>query len=122
MHRERQRAFKARVRLSSKVYLTYNGELHELHTRNLSEGGVYIKTRKPFPVGAEVEIRLPLETVGEIRAKGVVVHIQCPLDETPEHPSGIGIAFKEINNYQQRALRDFIKKAPNRTRHTGPQV
>jgi len=111
MYYERQRAFKARVRLSNKVYLIYNGKLHELHTRNLSEGGVYIKTKEPFPVGAEVEIRLLLETVGYIRMKGVVVHIQRPLDETPEHPSGIGIAFKEIKNGPQWALRHFIKKA-----------
>ncbi len=111
MYRERQRAFKARVRLSNKVYLTYNGNLHELHTRNLSEGGIYIKTKEPFPVGAEVEIRLLLETVGDIRMKGVVVHIQRPPDETPEHPPGIGIAFKEIKNVRQWALRDFIKKA-----------
>ena len=111
MYYERKRAFKARVRLSSKVYLIYNGKLHELHTRNLSEGGVYIKTKEPFPVGAEVEIRLLLETVGDILIKGVVVHIQRPLNDTPEHPSGIGIAFKEIKNGPQWALRHFIKKA-----------
>ena len=114
MYREHQRPFKSRVLLSHKVYLTYNGKLHELHTRNLSEGGVYIKTKEPFPVGAEVEIRLLLETVGDIRMKGVVVHNQGPLDETPEHPSGIGIAFKEIKNVRQWALRDFIKKSHNR--------
>ena len=110
MYYERRRGFKARVRLSNKVYLIYNGKLHELHTRNLSEGGVYIKTKEPFPVGAEVEIRLLLETVGHIRTKGVVVHIQRPLDETPEHPSGIGIAFKEIKNGPQWPFRHFIEK------------
>ncbi len=110
MYYEHQRAFKARVRLSNKVYLIYKGKLHELHSSNLSEGGVYIKTKEPFPVGAEVEIRLLLETVGDILMKGVVVHIQRPLDETPEHPSGIGIAFKEIKNGPQWALRNFIKK------------
>ena len=114
MHRERQRPFRSRVFLSHKVYLTYDGKLHELHTRNLSEGGVYIKTKEPFPVGAEVEIRLLLETVGDIRTKGVVVHIQRPPDETLEHPSGMGIAFKEMQNFRQRALKDFMKKARNR--------
>jgi Tfp pilus assembly protein PilZ len=110
MYYERRRAFKARVSFSHKVYLTYNGKLHELHTRNLSEGGVYIKTKEPFPVGAEVEIRLLVETVGDIRMKGVVVHIHCPLDETPEHPSGFGIAFKEIKNGPQWPFRHFIEK------------
>jgi len=97
----------ARVVLSNKVYLTYKGNIHELYTSNLSEGGMYIKTAMPFPVGAEVGIRLLLETVGDIHMKGVVIHIQHPVEHTP----GMGIAFKEIKNEAQWALRDFIKRA-----------
>ncbi len=97
----------ARVVLSNKVYVTYKGNTHELYTGNLSEGGMYIKTTTPFPVGAEVGIRLLLETVGDIHMKGVVMNIQRPVD----HRAGMGIAFKEIKNDAQAALRDFIKKA-----------
>jgi uncharacterized protein (TIGR02266 family) len=97
----------ARVVLSNKVYVTYDGKTQELYTGNLSEGGMYIKTATPFPVGAKVDIRLLLETVGDVHMKGVVMNIQRPLD----HPAGMGIAFKEIRNDAQGILKNFIKKA-----------
>jgi Tfp pilus assembly protein PilZ len=101
----------ARVIVSNKVYVTYDRKTHELYTRNLSERGMYIKTKDPFPVGMEVEIMLPLEMEGDIHMKGVVVHIKPPFGETSMHPSGMGIAFKEIKDDVQIALRNFIKRA-----------
>ena len=47
-----------RVAVCNKVYVTYNGIASELYTVNISAGGMYIKTKEPFPVGSKVVISL----------------------------------------------------------------
>ena len=41
-----------RIAMCNKVYVTHNGTTSELYTVNVSAGGMYIKTKEPFPVGS----------------------------------------------------------------------
>jgi len=100
-----------RITSSTKAYVTCNGSPHEFYTENLSEGGMYIKTNTPFPIGTKLEITLHLDAGTQIHLKGVVIYIKRPFSDIFEHPSGMAIEFREINDNDRRILRDFIKKA-----------
>ena len=97
-----------RVAMSNKVYVTCNGTASELYTVNVSAGGMYIKTKEPFPVGSKVVISFPLKAGSHLHLKGVVANTQS---EIGKQPSGMGIEFKEVGDDERKRLRDFIKKA-----------
>jgi len=100
-----------RVASSRKVFVTCNGSPHELYTENLSEGGIYILTNAPFPIGTKLEMALPLDAGTQIHVKGVVIYIKRPFSDVFEHPSGMAIEFREMTDDDRRILRDFIKRA-----------
>ena len=100
-----------RVTLCHRVYVTYNGTPYELYTGDISEGGVYIKTNDPFPVGSKVEISLPMEAGSHIHLRGIVVSAKRPSGDMSEHPAGMGIEFKEVRDDERKILRDFVKRA-----------
>jgi uncharacterized protein (TIGR02266 family) len=99
-----------RVASSSKVVVMYNGSPHELYTENLSEGGIYILTSTPFPIGTKLEMKLDLDAGTRIHLKGVVIYIKRPFSDVFEHPSGMAIEFNEMNDADRRTLREFIKR------------
>ncbi|HXX54450.1 MAG TPA: PilZ domain-containing protein [Thermodesulfovibrionales bacterium] len=99
-----------RVSSSRKVSVIYDGSPHELYTENLSEGGMYILTNAPFPIGKKLEMVLDLNAKTSIHLKGVVIYIKRPFSDVFEHPSGMAIEFREINDNDRRLLRDFIKR------------
>ncbi|MFZ2198440.1 MAG: PilZ domain-containing protein, partial [Thermodesulfovibrionales bacterium] len=97
-----------RVAMCNKVYVTCNGAASELYTVNVSAGGMYIKTKEPFPVGSKVVIAFPLEKGSLIHLNGVVANIQSGIGK---QPPGMGIEFKEVRDDELKRLRDFVKKA-----------
>ncbi|MCL5023801.1 MAG: PilZ domain-containing protein [Nitrospirae bacterium] len=105
-----RRRFK-RVAFSMKVRVRYDGSHSTLDSENLSEGGLYLKTKEPFPAGSEIEITLPLETGNRIHLTGVVVRKSDPFDDTPKRPSGMAVQFKEIRDEETEILRGFIQRA-----------
>ena len=99
-----------RVTLCHRVYVTYNGTSHELYTGDISEGGVFIKTETPFPVGSKVEISLPMEAGSHIHLTGIVVSEKRPSGGISERPAGMGIEFHEVREVELTILRDFVKR------------
>jgi uncharacterized protein (TIGR02266 family) len=100
-----------RVILRSRVYVTYNGTPHELYTENVSEGGIFIKTKEPFQVGSEVALSLPMEAGSHIRMRGIVRSVKLPSENIAGHPAGMGIEFKEVRDEELKILRDFVAQA-----------
>ena len=96
-----------RVAICNKVYVTCNGIASELYTVNVSAGGMYIKTKEPFPVGSKVVISLPIKAGSHMHLKGVVANIQCDIGT---QPPGMGIEFKEVGDDERKMLRDFVKR------------
>lgn len=100
-----------RVAFRKKVRVRYGSEHYELDSENLSEGGMFIRTKEPFPVGSEIEITLPL-VASRIHLTGVVVHKKDPFDETSKLPPGMAIEFKEIGDKETEMLRSYTQTAP----------
>jgi hypothetical protein len=100
-----------RVTFCKKVRVKYDGAHYELDSENLSERGMYIRTKEPFPAGSEVEITLSLEVGSQIYLKGVVVYKTVSLGDSLKLPSGMAIEFKEIGDKETEMLRGYIRRA-----------
>jgi len=99
-----------RVTFCHRVYVTCNGTPHELYTGNISEGGVFIKTKDPFPAGSRVDISLPMEAGSHIHLRGLVVSAKLPSRDMSEDYAGMGIEFKEVGDDERKILRDLKMK------------
>ncbi|MBI5100745.1 MAG: PilZ domain-containing protein [Nitrospirae bacterium] len=100
-----------RVNFSVRVPVTHNGTTSELFTANISLGGLYLKTTKPFAVGSTIEMSLSLKDGTRASLKGVVVNARSG-DE--RHPSGMGIEFKEVRDTERKIITELVKEAASR--------
>ncbi len=99
-----------RALLNKKVVVNHQGVEYELYAETLSEGGIYIRKKDPFPVGSDVEVTLPLKDESLVRFKGEVVHIKGFFGGEFKILPGMGIRFKEIADDQIEALKNYIEK------------
>ena len=102
----RRTAPRARVRLEA----AYEDSLRQvfLVTSDLSEGGVFLLTPEPPPVGLSAQITLELPTGPAIlRLRGTVVR------RRPDAPAGFALAFDPgaTPESTRRSLQRFIQSA-----------
>ena len=97
-----------RADFCTRVQVTLNGATAELFTANLSVGGMYVTTPKPFAVGSKVELSLPLDGGNHITLKGVVANARSGVGK---HQPGMGIRFNEVGDYQRKIISNLVKKA-----------
>jgi hypothetical protein len=100
-----------RVNVPAKVRVTYNGTPVELSMQTISLEGMYIRTDNPFPVGAKVEIMLPMEIGRPLHLRGVVIYVKHLLSNASKYPPSMGVNFREITDDEFKALRDYMKIA-----------
>jgi uncharacterized protein (TIGR02266 family) len=75
---------------------------------NLSEGGVFVKSDKPLPLDAEVDLILTLPTGVPIKAVGRVVWNHDLAKEAPHGSRGAGIRFVDMPDGDRALLRDYV--------------
>jgi len=100
-----------RVPFVSKVSYILADNVQYYYSQDLSVGGMFLETKKPFPVGAKLELDFPLpETDSRIRVRGQVVRVTKP---NPAHYNlvpGMGIVFIEVNPDTYAMLEEFLKE------------
>ena len=78
-------------------------------SNDISEGGVFVVTRSPPPVGTFVELSLVLEEGGEpIPVRGVARWHRIA-NPGVEAPPGVGIQFLELTPEVQARLERFLR-------------
>jgi Tfp pilus assembly protein PilZ len=75
---------------------------------SLSEGGMYIRDRNPFSVGAEIEVALPLKDEKTINLKGTVIYVKGLSGDVFKVAPGMAIEFKELNSDDSAMLKAYI--------------
>jgi len=98
-----------RAPFHKKVIITYRGKQHELYAETLSEGGVYIRKEKPFPISSEAEIELYLNEGGSIKLKGRVIYTKKLFGDFLTLPPGMAIEFTGLTEDDSRALKFYIE-------------
>ncbi len=89
----------------NKEFSSFDAFLEEYVT-NISPTGVYVRSKKPLPIGTKVNLQFTviMEDIETIEGVGEVVRV----DE-----QGMGLVFREVSSYS-RALIDrlFVPKQP----------
>ena len=98
-----------RVPFRKPVIISYNRVQHELHSENISESGIYIKTKTPFITGSEVILTIALEDNVEVTLAGIVVYNNKATNGQISQPPGMAIEFTELTEENSLSLRIFIE-------------
>lgn len=80
----------------------------ELHTSNLSRGGLFVGTAVTAPVGTEIAIELTLPTGATVKLRGEVAHVN---EAAPGQPAGMGVMFYDLEPEARRALDQALQQA-----------
>lgn len=83
------------------------------YTRDISSGGLFIRTNRPLPVGTKLRIHFMLPGVDElIYTDGVVV--RNTLNEANPAEEGMGIEFTEIMPRYKEIIDGLVKVRPDK--------
>ncbi len=83
----------------------YNG-----FSENVSEGGIFVATHVPLPIGRTIEVELMLPAARRtLRAACVVCWIR-PYREDGEAPAGMGLRFTDLTAEDEILVAAFVRK------------
>jgi Tfp pilus assembly protein PilZ len=85
----RHRVFRIEVRVA-----TFDS-FRASYLRDVSTGGLFVRSAKPLPVGTKVMVQLKLASLDPVALPGVVVRLE---------PNGFGVRFSMLNAAQQASL------------------
>jgi uncharacterized protein (TIGR02266 family) len=73
------------------------------YVTNVSRSGVFVRTRKPLPVGTKVNLRFTvlMDEVETVEGVGEVVRVH-------EDPPGMGLVFTELSSYSQGIIEQLL--------------
>jgi uncharacterized protein (TIGR02266 family) len=97
-----------RVPLSVEVALESEHNFYAGLTNNISEGGLFVATNDPPPVGTEVKFEL---IIGERRfpVAGVVCWIRDRHLASDDSPEGCGIRWRRLDDDALATIQQFIR-------------
>lgn len=87
------------------------GELIDEYVVNISQGGVFIRSREPLPVGTEVDLKFTiiLDDFETIEGQGRVVRT---VDEGED--AGMGVEFTEMGENSRKVIEEVARRAGER--------
>lgn len=109
---ERRRA--ERADLVVRVDYQTVDEFFSEFARNINEGGVFVESESPQPLGTQVDLHFKLPGSDEpVQVSGSVVRTS---PGTPDEPSGMGIAFGELDTETRHQINELVRRlrSPNR--------
>ena len=97
-------------RLPADVKVDYRtaGSFITDYTRNISRGGIFIRTSLPLEVGEKVRLRLTLPDGDAPFALDGIVKWVSTLRDRDKHPPGMGIEFTEFTDEVKAKLDDLV--------------
>lgn len=96
----RQRVSRVEVRVASQVAFRAS------YLRDLSMGGLFVRSRQPLPRGAEVVVELQVEAQPAVRLRGEVMRQEHAPDGTPR---GFGVRFSTVDAETKQALEQILE-------------
>jgi uncharacterized protein (TIGR02266 family) len=79
------------------------------YVTNISQTGVFIKTKTPLAIGTKVDLRFTviMDDIETIEGLGEVVRVQ-------DDPPGMGVVFRELSSYSQDLIGKLLVQRTNR--------
>jgi type IV pilus assembly protein PilZ len=85
------------------------GEFVEANATDLSQGGIFIKTDKPRPVGTRVQMQISIPGKPTVHLRGMVRHIRYDLQMPDNPPLGMGIEFENLDKDSQKLILQLLE-------------
>lgn len=102
----------SRIDLTVAVSLTSEHNFFTGFTENISEGGVFVATYEPLPVGTVIDFELQLVPgPGTVPVRGVVCWIREANDYTLDVSPGMGLRFVNLHPQVAEAITRFVREA-----------
>lgn len=89
-----------------KVYC--GGKEYEYYAETLSEGGIYLRTQEPLPIGTDLAITLRLDEALSLGTKGRVIYTKKINEDFLNVPPGMAIQFKGLTERDKLILKDYV--------------
>lgn len=106
---EEQRASR-RVAVAVDVHLASDSHFFSGLSGDISEGGLFLSTYRPLPVGSCVEVELSLPGSNEtLHARGEVRWLR---EHSTGQPQGVGIAFDDLADDDRERIHRFCTMRP----------
>ena len=84
-------------------------EFLSAYSRNISGGGIFIRTQQPLPLNREAHLRFTLPGIDRtFMVHGLVVWTN-PHPSRSSFPSGMGIKFMDLDTTAKKTLADFVE-------------
>jgi type IV pilus assembly protein PilZ len=81
------------------------------YAKNISKGGTFIRTSKPLEVGTGFVFVLSIPGQPDhLQLQGEVMWTVDESQATAEHPAGMGIRFKFVDDAERQQLEKFVGK------------
>jgi len=91
-------------------------EFVSAYSRNISGGGIFIKTQHPLPLNQTVRLRFTLPGITHQFQTGGIVVWSNPVSSRSFLPFGMGIKFLDLDPKPKQIIADFVKaNAPSAT-------
>jgi len=107
---ENRRHERAPIRLQLNYRDATGGNFLFEHATNISNGGIFIETKHPLPMGAHLVIRFqPAEDEEELQLDGEVMWVN-PWVEGDSNPNpGMGIRFENMSEEERKTVASIVK-------------
>ena len=80
------------------------------YTQDISNGGLFIKAKKPLKQGEQFMLNLQLTDLPEpMKIKCQVAWVKEEEGKAGEHPAGMGVKFIEMSDKDSQTLKKYIK-------------
>ena len=99
-----------RIPFNDKVSVTFDDKRHDLFAESLSEGGIYIRKKDPFPVSSKLDISLNLKGKATLDFHGNVIYIKGLYADLYRVPPGMAIEFQNMQPDNAALLKSYIKE------------
>lgn len=99
-----------RAEVDLEVHYRTAQEFLSAYARNISGGGMYIRSQQSLPLNQAVRVRFTLPGVAhKFEIRGIVVWSN-PAPSRSSFPSGMAVKFTEIDPKSQKIISDFVNK------------
>ncbi|MDX1764736.1 MAG: response regulator [bacterium] len=95
---------------TEKVRVACDGAVSEFHGDTLSEGGIYVRTISPFPVGTDMVLTIPVDAQGSVEVKGTVIYTKDRYGDLAKTPLGMAVEFHSLSDSDTTRLKNCLDR------------
>lgn len=100
--RQRAEHLRARVRFQDRK------QFERCYLKDISRGGIFLRTVKPAPLDSPIEVTLELPGGREVKLNGIVVHCLPPDEARPGQQPGMGVQFNDLDGKLRKLLESLL--------------